>query len=120
MNSTDEKALGQLFDEVLLPIATRMRAAGVQAFPLQPDVSWLSYYVRRKRSAMAAADFSAPACADGAELAQRLAAHWQALGRHELAAEAARFAQVAAALKSAREASDAPADAPSPYIYAMF
>ncbi len=120
MNSTDELALGQLFDEVLLPIAARMQVAGVQPFPLRPEVSWLSYYVRRKRSAMLAADFSAPACADGDELACRLAAHWQALGRHELAAAAGRFAQVAAALKCAREADAAPADAPSPYIYAMF
>lgn len=123
MSSTDEEQLAQrmgaLFDEVLLPMAERMRASGVQPFPLAPDVTWLSYYVRRRRSAMIHADFTSAACADPAELALRLAAHWQALGRAELAANAARFAADAAAAK-ALLAAGAPAEAPSPYVYAMF
>ncbi len=123
MNSTDEASveatLGALFDQVLMPISARMQAAGQEAFPRKPDVSWLSYYVRRKRSAMTAADFGGIACADGEELAQRLAAHWQQLGRPELAAVAAQFGVAAESLRLARRPGAAAPD-PSPYVYAMF
>ena len=40
---------------------------------------------------MTRADFTGASCVDVADLELRLAAHWQALGRHELAAQAARF-----------------------------
>jgi hypothetical protein len=123
MNSTNEaqlaEAIGPLFDEVLMPIAQRMRASGIQAFPLAPDVSWLSYYVRRKRASMTRADFTGASCVDVADLAQRLADHWQALGRHELAAQAARFGEVAGAAKAILSTDEQQADL-SPYVYAMF
>lgn len=123
MSSTNEEQLAQrmgaLFDQVLLPMAERMRASGVEPFPLAPDVTWLSYYVRRRRSAMTHDDFTSAACADPAELALRLAAHWQALGRTELAGHAARFAAEAGAARPLL-AAGAAADAPSPYVYAMF
>jgi len=120
MNSTETDALlGALFDEVLMPIAEQMRAAGVDAFPRSPDVSWLSYYVRRKHSAMTAEDFERPACAGTSEFEARLAVHWQALGRHALAAHASHFARAAEAARAER---DAGAIKPvlSPYVYAMF
>jgi hypothetical protein len=122
MNSTDDDAaamLGALFDEVLMPIAQRMKADGIQAFPLAPDVSWLSYYVRRKRSAMGPADFSSASCGDVAEFEQRLCAHWDGLGRHDLAAQAGQFAKVARAAMAAQAGQPAKADL-SPYVYAMF
>jgi hypothetical protein len=123
MNSTNEDLIaaqmGALFDDVLRPIAQAMRADGVQAFPLEPDVSWLSYYVRRKRATMTRDDFTGASCIDIAELELRLAAHWQALGRHELAAQASRFAAAASAAK-ALMAADAPESELSPYVYAMF
>lgn len=123
MNSTDDArmatAMGPLFDEVLLPMAQRMQAAGVQAFPLEPDVSWLSYYVRRKRASMTRADFTGASCVGVADLELRLAAHWQALGRHELAAQAGRFGEAASAAQ-ALLAADAPEAELSPYVYAMF
>lgn len=123
MNSTNDAlmatAIGPLFDEVLLPMAQRMRASGAQPFPLEPDVSWLSYYVRRKRASMTRADFTGASCVDVADLEQRLAAHWQALGRHELAAQAGRFGDAASAAK-ALLATDAPDAELSPYVYAMF
>lgn len=122
MNSTDDQAgamLGALFDEVLMPIAQRMEAEGTQVFPLAPDVSWLSYYVRRKRSAMGHADFSSASCSDLSQFEERLRAHWDGLGRHELAAQAGRFAQAAHAAMAAQ--SQLPAkEQPSPYVYAMF
>lgn len=123
MNSTNDAlmaaAMGPLFDEVLLPMAQRMQAAGVQAFPLEPDVSWLSYYVRRKRASMTRDDFTGASCVDVADLQQRLAAHWKALGRHELAAQAARFGEAASAAQAVL-AADSPESALSPYVYAMF
>lgn len=123
MNSTNDAlmatAMGPLFDEVLLPMAQRMQAAGVQAFPLEPDVSWLSYYVRRKRASMTRADFTGASCVEVADLELRLAAHWQALGRHELAAQAGRFGEAASAAQ-ALLAADVPEAELSPYVYAMF
>lgn len=121
MNSTEEPnplhdALGALFDDVIVPLAERMRQDGRQAFPTQPDVSWLSYYVRRKRSLMLPSDFTSAACADVAELEARLRAHWESLGRDELAGHAARFA--AAARPLAQES--ATGAEVSPYVYAMF
>ena len=120
MNSTEEEALaaraGALFDTVLLPLAEHMQAQGKSPFPLQPDVSWLSYYVRRRRSSMGPGDFDSAACAGVAELEQRLAAHWLALGRTDLAAQAGEFAGAARTLPV-----HAPQDAElSPYVYAMF
>jgi hypothetical protein len=68
---------------------------------------------------MTRADFTGASCVDVADLELRLAAHWQALGRHELAAQAACFAAAAGAAK-ALLAADAPEAELSPYVYAMF
>jgi hypothetical protein len=111
--------LGALFDELLMPMAQRMREAGVDVFPRAPDVSWLSYYVRRKRSAMQPADFSSASCGDVDQFEQRLAAHWQGLGRRELAAQAGRFAAIARAAQQAQAQLPAQGEL-SPYVYAMF
>lgn len=123
MNSTEHEqaaaALGALFDEVLMPISAGMREAGLEAFPLKPDVSWLSYYVRRRRSAMTPDDFSTASCAGVGEFEARLAAHWQALGRHQLAAQAVHFGQAARAARAAAGASAVAPELP-PYVYAMF
>ena len=123
MNSTEqhndgqlEAQLGALFDEVLLPMARQLREAGDAPFPLTPDVSWLSYYVRRRRSFMTPADFTSASCADVAELAERLRIHWQAQGRDALAGQAERFAAVAQVLPAGRVAESEL----SPYVYAMF
>jgi hypothetical protein len=121
MNSTDpDLVLGALFDEVLMPIAQQLRACGAEPFPRAPDVSWLSYYVRRRHSAMTAADMRAPACASSAELATLLAAHWSMLGRRELVQQVDFFAHAANVARAASEAEQAVMPAPSPYVYAMF
>ncbi|MGZ8289089.1 MAG: hypothetical protein ACXW2U_06220 [Telluria sp.] len=126
MNSTDEArearlaaVMGELFDEVLLPLAERMRAEGKQAFPLAPDVTVLSYYNKRRRSAMGHDDFTSASCFDTDELERRLGECWHALGRHDLAGHAGRFAAAAA---QARPLLAERATGPelSPYVYAMF
>jgi hypothetical protein len=111
--------LGALFDEVLMPMAQRMRDADVDVFPRAPDVSWLSYYVRRRRSATVAADFSSASCSDVDEFEQRLAAHWLGLGRHELVAQVGQFAAIARAAREAQANVPAKVEL-SPYVYAMF
>ncbi|MDP3672650.1 MAG: hypothetical protein WA191_17585 [Telluria sp.] len=124
MNSIDEDKvaapLAALFDEMLLPIAQRMRAQNVLAFPMEPDVSWLSYYVRRKHSQMTSADFISSSCSDIAEFEQKLAQHWQALGRHELAAKVALAGRAATAARASQAERGADAAELSPYVYAMF
>ena len=125
MNSTKEKetaleaAIGPVFDEVIAPMAARMRMAGITPFPLQPDVTWLSYYVKRKHSMMSHEHFTNPSCIDAADLAARLAMHWRALGRHELADEAARFGSAAEGAQKLL-AGDTLSPELSPYVYAMF
>ena len=119
MNSTDDDSLGAYFDIVLMPMAARMRREGRTPFPLAPDVTWLSYYVRRKRSTMTPADFGAASCADIAQLEAQLAAHWHALGRQQLAEAVAAVGAAARAARAAREPGPGSAEV-SPYVYAMF
>lgn len=119
MNSTDEAlaaVMGPLFDEVLLPLAQRQARA---PFALAPDPGWLSYYVRRKRSQMRHDDFLSASCVDAQDLAQRLASHWRALGREELALAAPHFAAAADAARTLLADSVA-RDEVNPYVYAMF
>lgn len=114
-----DAALEALFDEILMPLASRMRAEGEEAFPLKPDVSWLSYYVRRRRSVATAADFNTASCADPSEFEARLAAHWQSLGRTGLLPLAGQFASVAAMARARCMARTVQPEL-SPYVYAMF
>ena len=107
MSSTDIDAL---FDEVLLPLA------GQPDFPLGPDPAASTYFVTRGQPAMTRDDFTAPSCKDVDDFAQRLAAYWTKTGRPELAAQAARFAEVARGVY-APQSQDAEV---SPFIYMMF
>lgn len=108
-----------LFDTVILPMAKRMRASGKAGFPTKPDVTWLSYYVRRTRSTMRPEDFTGASCADAREFERRMAAHWTSIGRHELAAQARHFAATAQTARTARTAGQASDDV-SPNVYVMF
>ena len=119
MSSTSprgEAAAAALFDEVLAPLSARMRAEGRSAFPAGPDASAASYYVHRPRPAMRPADFEAPACRTPEDFERALAAHWRALGRDDLAAEAPRFA---AAARDAYALGEGDAEV-SPFVYVMF
>jgi hypothetical protein len=118
MSSIDENALRALTD----PLFDALTADGVSAqppFPLGPDPSLGSYYVRREYGAMTRADFLAPSCLDAEEFEQRLAAYWEAAGQPALAARAPLAASAARALHALyREAR--PEAEVSPYIYQMF
>jgi hypothetical protein len=119
MSSTSprgEAAAAALYDDVLAPLSARLRAAGRSPFPLGPDPAAASYYVTRPQRAMRPADFEAPACRTPEDFARALAAHWTALGRDELAAEAPRFA---AAAREAYALGEGDAEV-SPFVYVMF
>ena len=121
MNSTDalDAGMGALFDDVLMPLSARMHSEGEQAFPLRPDVSWLSYYVRRRRSVATADDFTSASCTSAAEFEERLAAHWQAMGRRGLLPHVAQFGTAAKLARAACAGRKAQPEL-SPYVYAMF
>lgn len=118
MSSIDEKALRALTD----PLFDALTADGVSAqppFPLGPDASLASYYVRRPHGAMTREDFLAPSCLDAEEFEQRLAACWEAAGRPALAARAPLAARAARALHALYLEARPEAEV-SPYIYQMF
>lgn len=123
MSSIEDGKLRELgsafFDDVLMPMAGRMRASGATPFLLRPDAARATYYVPRARRSMTHDDFTAPSCLDFEEFEQRLAAHWSALGRDALAAEAGRVADLARAAH-ATFAPDEQDGEVSPYIYVMF
>ena len=103
-------SIDSLFDDVLLPLA------GKPEFPLAPDPSAATYFVPREKPAMTRDDFNAPSCLDVDDFEQRLAAYWTKIGRPELAAHAARFAEAARSVY-APATQDAEV---SPFIYVMF
>jgi len=118
MSSIDEKALRALTD----PLFDALTAEGVSAlppFPLGPDPSLPSYYVRRPHGAMTREDFLAPSCLNADEFEQRLAAYWEAAGQPALAARARLAAGAARALRALYQEARPEAEV-SPYIYQMF
>ncbi len=116
MSSTESDALAALFDDVIVPAAERARATGHAPFPTAPDASVESYYVKRAQPAMRREDFAAPSSEGFDDFERRLAAHWRAAGRQDLASEAPRFA---AAARAAYALGDEGAEV-SPFVYVMF
>jgi hypothetical protein len=121
MSSTDQEpsVLDAYFDEVLAPLAARMRARKEQAFPMAPDPACSSYYIARLRPAMAPEDFTAASCATAADTQERLGTHWQALDRTDLLAHLDRISSLVQAAKDASGPGDGSAEL-SPDLYVMF
>jgi hypothetical protein len=117
MSSIDEAALralaGPLFDALTAGAPER------PPFPLGADPAQASYYVARPQRFMRRGDFGAPSCLDVEDFELRLAAHWKAAGRPELAAQAPLVAQVARAMHALFAQAQPEAEV-SPYIYSMF
>jgi hypothetical protein len=118
MSSIDEKALRALTDP-LFDALTADRLSSRPPFPLGPDPSLSSYYVRRPHGAMRREDFLKASCLDAGEFEQRLAAYWEAAGRPALAAQAPLVARTARALHALYQEARPDAEV-SPYIYQMF
>lgn len=108
-----------LFDTVIGPLSEQMIRSGKHPFALAPDISRLSYFVRRTRSAMKPEDFHGAACADIGELERCLATHWIRTGRPLLAAQAAHFGAAAHKARMLRASASTDGEV-SPYVYVMF
>ena len=118
MSSIDEKALRALTDP-LFEALTADHTPERPPFPLGPDPSLASYYVRRPQGAMTREDFLGASCLDAGEFEQRLAAYWAAAGQPALAAQAPLAAGAARALHALYQEARPEAEV-SPYIYQMF
>jgi hypothetical protein len=122
MNSTkDREQDGRLraaafFNDVLVPLARRERAAGREFFALRPDAAAESYYVEPTRRTMTPDDFELRAAESVADFIRELAALWVAEGRGELVAMAARLGELASVLGAEEQQEE---DV-SPFIYVMF
>ena len=123
MNSIEDDKLRaateSFFDEVLMPMAERIRANGIQPFPMRPDVSRLSYYTRRSTCSMTRADFTDPSCIGFDDFERSLARHWKSRSRHELVGEVPRITAIARAAHAAHNKTEDKQHV-SPLIYAMF
>lgn len=118
MSSTDKNhdVIDRFFDGELMPAAQRLRASDPGVFLTKPDPAAQSYYIKRTKGTMSKADFEVAGCADGAELARRLAAHWNACGCQSLAPLAPSLGKIADAVRVEEHDS---ADV-SPFVYVMF
>jgi hypothetical protein len=118
MSSTEQghAAIDRFFDGELMPLAARLKGAEPAVFLTKPDPSAQSYYIRRSKRTMSKADFEVAGCADGAELARRLSAHWAACGCASLAPLAPGLGRIADAVRVEEHDS---ADV-SPFVYVMF
>ena len=115
MSSTDQDLeVDSLFDEVLLPLAAK--AGSEPPFPLGPDPSLATYFVRCAKPSMTRDDFTAPSCIGFDDFEKSLAAYWLGEGKPELAALAPRFARAAKIIHApAAEGAEV-----STFIYVMF
>jgi len=122
MSSTDRPAakggdvIHRFFDGELMPAAARLRGSEPGLFLSAVDAGLSSYYVLRSRRTMSKADFEVASCADGAEFAKRLSAHWDACGCRALLPLAQSVGAIADAVRVEEHDS---ADV-SPFIYVMF
>jgi hypothetical protein len=104
MSSTDvdraRRLAGELFDEIVTPLATTRRLAGKPAyFPLAADTKLTSYYQRPVARLLRPSEFEFPGGGTAEGLVEALAALWTAAGDSDLAAMAAKLKEIAAALE---------------------
>lgn len=121
MRPTDDdpaELAGDLFDQVLLPLAMAKREVGELAyFSLKRDATVDSYFSPSDLRSMAPADFEFPGGGSAEGLISSLAAHWIGEGEFELAAVAPRLSAIATALSQAAIADDSSVDI---FCYTLF
>ena len=118
MSSTKDKELlaADFFNELLVPLALRERAADKSFFPLRAEAQAESYYVEPTRRVMTATDFELRAAASLADFVKELAALWASEGHEELAALAPRLFELAEEMgEQEKQAEDV-----SAFMYVMF
>jgi hypothetical protein len=110
------RALERFFDRELAPLAGRLREERRPLFPLGPDARAASYWIPRRRRAMAREDFEALGAATAEEAAELLARHWRAEGLGGLAALAPAMGALALRLRDLEDE----AEEVSPFVYVMY
>ena len=111
-----ERLAREFYTSRLLPLSRAATAAGTHYFPLGPDPTLDTYFVKRARTRWTAADFESQSADAPDQLAAALANLWQGLGNPELAALAPDFAALAARVYDV----DSQADGVTPFMYVMF
>lgn len=102
---------GELFDQMVVPLAEARRAAGTQAyFPTGPDADAASYFVPPGTRKMQPSDFGLIDDDTATGFVDALAAYWSAAGEPELAAMAPRMQQIARAVIDEAAESDGNVD----------
>jgi hypothetical protein len=106
----------EFFQEVLVPLALRERAAGKSFFPLRADPQAESYYAEPTRPLMVASDFELRAADSITDFVEELAALWISEGHEELAAMAPRLIELAREMSEQEKQAEDVSD----FMYVMF
>jgi hypothetical protein len=102
---------GELFDQMVVPLAQARRASGSQPyFPTGPDANAGSYFVAPGTRKMHESDFELFGDDTSRDFIEALAAYWTASGETELAAMAPRMKQIAQAVINEAVESDGNVD----------
>jgi hypothetical protein len=112
----NESVAVEFFQEVIVPLALRERAAGKSFFPLRADPQAESYYVEPTRPLMVASDFELRAADSITDFVEELAALWISEGNEELAAMAPRLIELARKMSEQEKHADDVSD----FMYVMF
>ena len=116
---TDRKtdaAVKSFFEDEVLTLAARMKAAGHSFLNVKQDPRSATYYLPRSKRTMDRSDFEALAELAPDSLARLLAAFWKARKNEALVPLAASIAKLATAL----HATQRPDEDVSPFVYMMY
>lgn len=113
---SDPARIDALFDETVLPAAEKLARDGRQLFPIAPDPSASSYYIRRTRTRMTPSDFEVTGCDSAEAFCAALVSLWSREDHGELVHLAPALASLADTLRRVA----VPSDQVSPFIYQMF
>jgi len=123
MSSTDPAhdqaklvAVRSFFDKELMPLASKLRAAGRPMFPTAGEPAASTYFKTRAKTAMAKEDFVVNGVESPAAFADGLGAYWRASRFPEMAALSPSMGKLAEQLRGEPEKDDEV----SPFIYVMF
>ncbi len=123
MNSTESakaeakaQAVHDFFDQELMPLATRFKAAGRPLFATAADDAVTSYFSARARTVMGRDDFILKGVGSPAAFAQALRDHWQRSRFPEMVTLGATLGTLAELLRGEPEKDEAL----SPFMYVMF
>ena len=105
------------FEDVIVPLAERVRAAGKSYFPRGPEPELETYFVEPTRKVMTPADFELRATESTEAFLGELTALWRQEGHEELTGMIPRLGELAREIPQPNEAEQ---EDLSPFMYAMF